>query len=211
MTGTIYVVDLDGTLLKSNSFYFFLFIVLKRLMSKKIISFFYVLYRILLRKLKLIKHIDLLNTLQFFWIDQNLSNQLFFKKKLDQYLKKNIRLDLISFIEKIKKNDDIIILSTAAAYEFSSLIFKKYKIFDKLHSTSSYGHKNQVHNKGINKVKKILNLNKNLRYNIISFTDHIDDLPLIKISTTAYLFTPVVHKINDYNLQYTKLINYNER
>lgn len=211
MKNSLYVVDLDGTLLRSNSFYFFLNSVILMLLKHNIFSFFYLIYKIFLRKFRFIKHEDMVRILQFYWSKYFSQDELsFINKKLNKYLEKNIRTELLNFLKKIKKRGDVVILSTAAASEYSSLISERYTVIDKLHATPFYKNKNWFHNKGESKVKQINLLNKNKKYKVICFTDHIDDLALIKICSVAYLFPPIVNNLKSIKTVSTKLINFYE-
>lgn len=196
MKRKLIVVDLDGTLVKDNSFHFFLTGLFRH--ALKDFSFYSVgaLTKIFsfaaLRKARICSHERLKQELQKIWVGFESRGQGYFlEKRLSSYLKKSLRMDLISYLESIKGIDDKVVLATAAPEEYVELIAKQLRVIDVVIATPSIKKDTWFHNLGQQKWDNISLLMNGQDFEIISFTDHQDDLPLLSNSNSSYLFPPL--------------------
>lgn len=186
MKNKVLVVDLDGTLFSINTFHYFLkFLILNCFKNVNVILFFKLSFILLLRGFKVISHA---------------------KMKYDVLvLIKNISdLNYNDFVNKIASNKrelsilkdtsfNIKILATAAPSCYAELIAKNenfdvclstifpkiefYKGFENIREVKKNNVLTYLASRGISEVNTFV-------------TDHIDDLPLMKISKENILINP---------------------
>jgi len=203
----VYLVDLDGTLIDSNSLNFFILTLVALLIEIKSISsiktLVEVLFIVVARKLRFCSHDALKKKLQTIWGDLVIigyEDKL--SKSLRVYLEKVLRKDLVKYLEDNKNKDDKVVLATAAPAEYVSIIVQYLPVFDSFVSTPRISEGDWFHNISINKWKSIVSSVDLNGKEVVSFTDHSDDLPLIENSQKVYLFNPLTADIDDLKKRY---------
>jgi len=202
MRKKIYVFDFDHTLITVNSFRkwtieFFLkwrktYSFRENLLST---SLFFVFY--FLRFFKVIDHKTLKFLFLKIWMKYLSSHSLELRDFVTDLLHRYGRKHLLSMIEQLP-SDAYVIISTAAPHVYAKYIHSILPRVDKVYATvmeKFYELTNFVENKGEEKVRHLYNFlrdNKMKREDVlvIFFTDHADDLPLIKISDKTFLVEP---------------------
>lgn len=186
MEKKVLVVDLDGTLYTINTFHYFLkFLVSFSILKFKIHLFVLLIWFMFLRGIRLVSHAKM----KYFILKQIESFQIDYKI-------------FVSSIEKYKRNIgelrdpkyNMKILATAAPACYANIIAKNEK-FDiclgtKVIAAESF--KPDFENKGEVKKEKVLQYLKSVGSNQVDtfITDHLDDLPLMKISSSTIVYCP---------------------
>ncbi|MGG4548001.1 hypothetical protein ABER02_09415 [Rossellomorea marisflavi] len=181
------VVDLDETFISKNTFKLWLIFLMKSLLRSGSVKYSIKLFVILIKRLfKKISHMDMKReTLKI--TNENVVNLNVdkFVFGLDKYVNKNI-LD-----KMLNDQNTYWILATAAPEIYSKKIAFTYG-FNHCISTSMVIDEQWNENIREIKLKNVLNYLKSKDTNCISavFTDHHDDLPLMRISEKVYLVNP---------------------
>lgn len=207
------IVDLDGTFVSCNSFHLWIRFIWKKSFSTlpfiaTIELNFFLLKLFLLRKCSILDHSNFKKEIQILWSKffSDYKKKLLLEKfndELDQFVSKNIHDELLALSNRSNK----IILATAAPSEYAKPFSSRYSFFHSCLSTPSANDLTWFDN--IRKKKKdcvTQTFSSDIKNSdeIILFTDHSDDLPLIYICETVYLFHPLCEEINDLRRQYTK-------
>ena len=200
MNNKVLVVDLDGTLYEGNTFYrFIIFLFIRSVTKLDVVLLFKMKLNIGLRLFRFISHARLkYNVLKA--ID---GKEVNLESFVDSLSNKTRTFNSINKSEYKYK-----ILATAAPSIYSKLIAQK-EGFDVCLATKLPKH-------GFN--KNFENLKERKRDNLIKFlsskniegvdvliTDHIDDLPLMKISNQNYVVSPskkMVRELNENKINY---------
>ena len=173
------VIDLDGTLLCTNTFkHFISFICKKSLLKWNFIKTIYFCFLVILRKTRLISSHEKLKYYilkhSFNYVDEKLMIE--FANGLFHY--ENHRL--LDLIDQYRENGYGIILSTAAPSVYADIIGKHYKIDAICSSEMPYDdnewHENVNERKKNNTLAMLNVLNMDLS---VFVTDHYDDIPLL--------------------------------
>ncbi len=173
------VVDLDGTLLNTNTFKKFITFIGKKSLSKcNIITPLYFCLLVLLRKIRLIssherfKYYILKHSTKH--IDEKLMVE--FSNELVCYENRK----LLDLIDQYREKDYALILSTAAPNVYANIIGKYYK-FDAVCS-SEMPNNDDIWKENVNEQKKRNTLallgEHNMKLSVF-ITDHYDDIPLL--------------------------------
>lgn len=173
------VVDLDGTLLCTNTFKHFISFICKKSLSEwKFKKTIYICFLVVLRRIRLISSHEKLKYYilkhSFNFVDEKLMVE--FSNKL--FLYENRRL--LDLIDRYRENGYGIILSTAAPAVYANIIGKHYK-FDAVCSSEMPNNDNVWH-ENVNELKKINTLAMLSELNMdfsVFVTDHYDDIPLL--------------------------------
>lgn len=176
------VVDLDGTYISANTFKIFMSCGLCMLFLKKeIYTLAYVLWLLLLRKLRLLSH----RTLKFkvfplFSNDENLKD-LFIRRVAPLVNQKVKRI-----IDSYRASGCRILLATAAADTYISWIWD-----GDYQGTCMTNNPDRLENRGEMKLSNVLKYvsDNNLKLQTV-ITDHSDDLPLLKQGAENILVKP---------------------
>ena len=186
MRKKVLVVDLDGTLYATNTFHQFMSYLLKSSVKNLDPIFcFQIVFFSFLRAIKIISH----SRLKFYILKKVTTrfyiDYLEFVDSIDKY-KRVITL-------QYNKDFDVKILATAAPYCYSNVIANKLN-FDACIATDFSIPKFSIEfeNARENKKKNVVDfLKKEGLVTVDLFiTDHIDDLPLIKISKMNVIINP---------------------
>jgi hypothetical protein len=180
----VLVVDLDGTLYSINTFHHFLgFIILHCIKKFKIVSFLKISSSIMLRIFKITSHskmkYEILKA-----INSSQINYTKFVTKIAKF-KKDLNVDKSEF--------DITILATAAPYCYANIIAKNenFDLCIATNFTDSNFNDEFENSKEIKKKNVMTVLMKNEIDKIDTLiTDHIDDLPLMKLSQKNMIVSP---------------------
>lgn len=176
------IVDLDGTLLKVNTFEKYVYFSLKEtLMSLKIYIVIEILFFLVIRKLRFISHTKLKYHIL---LKTNVFYDKFLLFKFVDSLLEDRNNQVIEKIHTFKKDNYFICLSTAAPFNYASIIANYFKM-DACLATPvpiSMGQKEWQENIRNNKCNNTLSFlnNNNLTFSVF-FTDHYDDIDLLKI------------------------------
>ena len=186
MKNKVLVVDLDGTLFTINTFHYFIkYLIFYSLKNFRIILLLGIIHSLTLRVLKLFSHAEMkFKILKLISQEKNIN----YKEFVDSISNKMRSLDLLkdkSFTTKI--------LATAAPSCYANIIANQNQ-FDVCLGTEFPISKFDVNFENIKEVKK-----KNVMAYLgtigidkinIFITDHLDDLPLMKISEKNIIFNP---------------------
>lgn len=193
-SGDVLVFDLDGTLVKYNTFHKLLgLILLTGLPGNLISSRLYILNLILLRKLGLIEHTELkLKTMNLLEASRKshpaaTSRKIF---KLSNSIKRNFRPELTAFIEEAKKKNVPCILATAAPIDYVEM-FGADSTFDSVIATSMKPNGSLDEARYGRKLELVLYEIDEQGWEdrrMIFFTDHADDFPLCKVADFTYWY-----------------------
>ena len=186
MNKKVLVVDLDGTLYATNTFHQFILYLLKSsVRNLDLVLCFQIVFFSFLRGIKILSH----SRFKFFILKKTAKNSngnyLKFVESIDKY-----KRDITSLYSQ---KFDLKILATAAPACYSNLIAKKIN-FDACIATetpiSDFSLK--FENAKVNKKKNVVDFLKKKGVSPIDLfiTDHIDDLPLIKISKRNIIINP---------------------
>lgn len=186
------VVDLDETLFKGNTFHIWLKFLLKEISHKEFHIKIKLLFFIFLRLVRVISHYELKK--QTLIISNSQKNKI----DLDKYLYLiDLKINKI-ILKKInnKLSNHVWILATAAPAIYSESIAQKYN-FDYCLSTSMEINDEWVENIREIKLKNVKQLIRELKINTIDelYTDHHDDIPLMKESKKIVLVNPTENSI----------------
>ena len=186
MKKKVLVVDLDGTLYSINTFHYFIWFLFKySIKNLKIELLMVIKVSTTLRGLKLISHAKM-------------------KYNILKSIKNDTKIDYNSFVQNLSENKrninlikddsfDLKILATAAPLCYSDIIAKNegfdYCIatkFPELNYTDDFENSKEI------KMQNVQNyLSENNIDNIeVLITDHIDDLPLMKLSKHNIIVNP---------------------
>lgn len=198
MKKSVLVVDLDKTLFSINTFHYYIkFLISYGLKKMKFYLVFKILIFLLLRNFKLITHAKMKYEILKNSCNKQLNIQ-HFVKSIDLY-KNNLQI--------LKQHFDLKILATAAPNNYSEIIAKQ-EMFDvciatKLPEVFYESFENNKENKKRNVLAYLKK--ENINHIDVFVTDHIDDLPLIKISKKNIIVKPNENLISILN---KNLINY---
>jgi len=206
----IYVVDLDGTLINGNSLNFFaVSLISTSLMVRNIYSLnalVKLLFTVAKRKLRLCTHDDMKQVFQRIWSGfESRGYKDILEGLVQEYLNKVLRVDVIDFIQSDKSSGDIVLLATAAPSEYVDIIVSMIPVFDGYVATPRVNDGKWFHNISENKWMSIVESFDVYNKEIISFTDHVDDLPLIENSNQVYLFLPIAAEFKALRRRYTNI------
>ena len=196
MNKKVLVVDLDGTLYKINTFHHFLrFIVISCVKNLRLVPLIEIIGFMGLRFLKISSHAKLKYNVLKVISDKNWINQSKFVKSISEY-KRNLNVEKSEF--------DITILATAAPSSYAEIIAKNEN-FGLCMATNYLGSAFHAEFENSKEVKKdtVMNyLNKSDIDKIGTLiTDHIDDLPLMKVSENVKIVQPNENLIADLKRQ----------
>lgn len=201
MNKRVLVVDLDGTLYSINTFHFFIkYLLLFGVKKLKVVLFAMIVVIVSMRLLRLISHSQM-------------------KYKILLNIKNRTDIDYKAFVDRLNKHKhslhslnkneyDIKILATAAPSCYANIIANNNN-FDYCSATNfpegrySSDFENIKEVKKIN-VMKILNDQHILKIEAI-ITDHLDDLPLMKVSNHVIIVNPsneLIKQLSGHNIQF---------
>ena len=182
----VLVVDLDGTLYATNTFRQFIkYVWIRSMMNVDIILSFQILFLILARLIRIIGHAKLKFYFLSFIANKSYIDKTDFVNSLFVY-KRNI---LASHMQKY----NLKVLATAAPETYSRIIAKEQglDVCIATKNPNSRYHK-EYENSKENKKENVLSYlkTKGLHSVDLLITDHVDDLPLIKISKRNIIVNP---------------------
>ncbi|MDH5979485.1 haloacid dehalogenase-like hydrolase [Vibrio splendidus] len=178
----IIVIDLDGTLIKKNSFPMWIFNLLKcSFFSFNLKVFLTVIFLLIKRKLNILSHKE------FKFELMSLNYPLDFDKKFALILKEHVNEKVENCL---KEMSGTIVISTAAPKNYVRFFLETLDI------NVEYFHSSYIDEFGLlfenlseNKVVSFLNSFPNSDCDIF-FTDHSEDEPMINFSKKTYLVSP---------------------
>jgi len=155
------------------------------------------------RKLRLCSHEKMKINLQEIWSGYERQGNLeTLAGYVEEYMIHSIRPELLSFLSTIKKEDDMVLLATAAPEEYVSSMVKLIHEIDDYVATPRFDSGEWFHNIGILKWKSIRGRVGQGYRQLIVFTDHQDDIPLIEHSDRVYLFPPLASRVSELQSKY---------
>jgi phosphoserine phosphatase len=182
MKPKINVIDLDGTLLNTNTFHKWMFFLLKKSFLNHPQDSLKLIYIALLRLVKQITHTQM--KYKILQISEAQHYQKYiddFVGTLDIYLNKEV-------LKFIKNDDTINILATAAPELYAKNIAKLYG-FEFCLATPSTNTKHWYENIRDNKKNSLLTLMNSMKIDKVDIviTDHHDDIPIMLLAKSVIL------------------------
>ena len=181
MQNNFIVVDLDGTLISTNSFPLWIkFLIIRSLKDYNFCCFFKVAYFIFLRKVLRIEHADFKKRLMNLNIDDE------YNIEFVNWLSRHLNGTVVKFLSEVKNP---ILLSTAApsSYARHLNLIVDFEILS-IHSTE-VSESEYFENFSNGKVVKFRKFFKDSNVSLF-LTDHFDDMPMMKISERVLLVEP---------------------
>lgn len=181
------VVDLDETFIKGNTFHLWLRFLVSKFLIKRLGFTIKILFYVFLRFIRVIKHEKLKREiLKLTILKKNEIN-------LDEFVQKVETLANKDIINKLKNKalNQIWVLATAAPSIYSEVIANRYNfdfcIATRMNIDSEW--KENIREEKFRNVKKLMD---SLHINSIDelYTDHSDDIPLMKVARETYLVNP---------------------
>lgn len=197
MKKSVIVVDLDGTLSKSNTFHAFIRYILKKsFKSLDWLWFFKILFWSGFRAFKLISHKR--------WKFQILKDCTGKKIDVEAFLY-HIHKTINKFILDEIKNYQVSILATAAPELYAISLAKKYHFTHYSATVFNQKYTFFTENKQLTKFNNVKQLLANIQNETIDLliTDHIDDKELISDAQKSWLINPdelLKRYVNNHNL-----------
>lgn len=190
------LVDLDGTLLRGNSFHMWLRHILSGGLGTVGISARWrcrllVLMATAMRAVRLIDHASWKYRLQAAW-HLAMTDSRDFRQEIDGFLavlKARIDRDLLDVIHEAQTNGAVAVMTTAAPSEYAAPLAGDLG-FDEVVTTPAFREERWCHNIGEVKCRRTLDLldeKKWLDRRRVLYTDHIDDLALIRESQEIFV------------------------
>lgn len=173
------VVDLDGTLLSTNSFkHYILFVCFKAFMLLQYNICFSIVINVIKRKIRLVSHQEMKRNILI------ISSQLYSSIDISSFINKLIRktnTSVLRLINNYRKKGYYICLSTAAPNIYAETIAKYYQFNGCCATITPIFNHDWNENIGDYKLKTTLDLFNahNIELSVV-ITDHQDDLPLLK-------------------------------
>ncbi len=191
------VLDLDGTVLSVNSFRLWVLYMMRARLPhlgwlRRFQVSFAVIARLMARKAGLIDHETLKWRLQKLWqrisSDDGGALERDFIRRLEQF----VRPELAEVLKAVAAGEIDAVLATAAAGDYAYGLGRSLG-FDHVLATSRTRGKGEPSNVGTHKRDAVLSFITRRGWQdrfLVLFTDHEDDLPLIRLSRTVYWFGP---------------------
>jgi HAD superfamily phosphoserine phosphatase-like hydrolase len=207
---TFAIFDFDKTIISKDSFRIFSFLAAKNLFEKT-----FILYYTLLCHFSFITNKEYKKyLLEKLWSglsvkDKNRLNQMLFEK-----LTALLNIKIISSLKKhLENGDNVVVLSASPEFYLVPFI---YNIDDKIRVFGSrvtqridgVDIQNLYKQKKADVAKEIISECPTIK-NVIVYTDHIDDYPLIKLASKVVLVKPkktLVKYVSDLNIPFEKFI-----
>lgn len=183
----VLLVDLDGTLLSTNTFHKYIFFIAKYYFKKNLFKTFVILFFVSARLARVISHSKLkYNLLK---LSQDLPEEIVvsFGKSLMKYKNQSVSQIIVNY-EGLK------VLASAAPEKYTKSLGEHFN-FDITLSTKNPGDNSWIENIKENKKSSLLDylnyqdLEKQFVLDVI-VTDHHDDLPLMEIFDKIILVNP---------------------
>lgn len=193
----VLVFDLDGTILSVNSFpYWVLYLIGGRIKSlgtgPRVRLALRAAWLLILRKLRKIDHAALLSGLQRAWWAIPSSATGAMVDPLQTMLLRRLRSNLRPLLQMVASDRLDAVLATAAAGEYAIGLGQRLGFRHVLATPPARGHAEYI-NGGTRKCDRVLAFLENAGWcgrPLILLTDHIDDLPLMRVSTAVCWFGP---------------------
>ncbi len=199
------VVDLDGTLLQTNTFKdYILFVGNETLRQCQFHIAILLLGWVLCRKFRLISHetmkYRILRTTQSFMIESRLQNFVF-------KIRKKQNTEVVRLCQKFKQSGYYILLSTAAPESYVRLLFSDFR-FD-AYCASPLPQRGRLWKENVREQKRNNTLALLQRENVlleVMITDHYDDLPLLRERKKRNILVAptakTIEKLSQLNINY---------
>ncbi len=191
----VLVFDLDGTILSVNSFqYWVLFLLGGRIrglgVGCRVRLAVQAAWLLILRKLRRIDHASLLSALQQAWWAIPSSATCSVVDPLQTMLLRHLRPNLRPFLQMVASDRLDAVLATAAAGEYAIGLGQRLG-FRHVLATPAVRGRTEYINGGTRKCDRVLAFLENVGWHgrpLILLTDHIDDLPLMRVSMAVCWF-----------------------
>ncbi len=173
LTGTLTVVDLDGTLVNGNTLHVFMRCSLAAMIrQKRLYTAVKFCIMAFMRKLKLVSH----RRMKFYVLAITVADDTF-RKDFVNKIKSKIRRSVIEEIERCRREGSKILLVTAAADIYVPWIWQEDYI-----ATSTFGNVAHKECRGTVKAEAVRQYaeKNSLKVHTV-ITDHLDDLPLLSL------------------------------
>ena len=181
------IIDLDGTFVSVNTFHRWIqFLLIEELKKFHFFSLLHILKIAFLRLIKQISHTQMKFRIL------KISEQHINKKQINQFvasLESYVHPDIL---HQLQDPSNKTLLATAAPLLYAKAMQKKYH-FDNVIATA-YTHKDDwkenIKEEKKNTYLKMLDTHDMHPKEVILYTDHHDDIPLMQLSDFTYLITP---------------------
>jgi phosphoserine phosphatase len=187
----VIVFDLDGTLIKMNTFNIFLIYVVKRCLSQfRLFDLVSLLMSMILRK----SH--LLTRAQFKKWVHRICQRYYAEPLFLNLCMKQVNAEVLDELMKYLSDDINKVILNTAALPYAKFLSDKLRIDNCLHSYEVGGC--WFENSGLN---KILSLNEVMELECVDvlYTDDLEDLPIIEMSESVVMVSANIHTINKLN------------
>lgn len=191
----VYLVDLDGTLLHGNSFHKWLkYIMWRRYSGVTSVCRLTTAFLCMLRAIRLIDHAHLKRGVQKSWGRQWIERLSpgFLAGPFVEILCADVRLQLLSEVQQLMNHAQaVVVLTTAAPAEYAyplgaALGFRHIVATPYGHSADWYHNLREA--KRDHTIAYLRQIGITASCPMVLFTDHIDDTPLIKLSTQTFWY-----------------------
>ena len=194
----VVVFDLDGTILRANSFpRWVLFLIVGRIPGldrrRRALLSLRTASLLLRRKLTRASHGEFLWRLQDVWRSACVRRGAAPAERFEAMLLRLVRTNMASVLELVASDRIDAVLATAAAEDYAMSLGRRLG-FRHVLATASNRRQGDPANSGAQKREQVLALLDECGWRgrpIILFTDHVDDLPLMRDSTTVYWCGPL--------------------
>lgn len=191
-TRPVYIFDLDGTLLSCNSFPAWAMHMLRgrvphRGRRRQAATALAVARLLMRRKLGRLRHAALKQRLQAVWRSATLGDAGAHAMRLSDVLERYLRPNMADVLRQVRTGQVDAVLATAAAGEYAHALGRRLGFSDVLASDGGSD------NLGEEKCRRVLAFLAERNWSVrprIVFTDHVDDLPLMRASDLVCWFGP---------------------
>ena len=188
----VYIFDLDGTLLSRNSFPLWAMHMLRgrvphRGRARQAATSLAVARLLLQRKLGRLRHAALKQRLQAVWQDATAGDDGDHAARLGDSLARHVRLNMGEMLRQVRAHEVDAVLATAAAGEYAHALGHRLG-FDAILASEAGSD-----NLGEEKCRRVLEFLAERNWSVrprIVFTDHLDDLPLMRACDAVCWFGP---------------------
>lgn len=181
----VLLVDLDGTLLNTNTFHKYIYFIARHYSKTNILKALYILFFTFFRLIKIISHSQLKYKLLKVSEDLPGESAFSFGQSLLKYKNERVLDIMINY-------DGLKILASAAPEKYAKTVGESFR-FDKTLSTKCPGEGRWVENIRENKKRALENFmaTRSAGYVLdVLVTDHHDDLPLMEVFNRVVLINP---------------------
>ena len=187
MDKTLLIIDLDGTFVSVNTFHKWMrFLFIEELKRLHFVSLFQILKIAFLRLMKKISHTQM----KFHILE--ISEQYINKRQINHFVDTLESYVNPHILHQLQDTSNKTLLATAAPLLYAQAIQKKYHFDNVIATAYTYEDdwKENIKEEKKNTYLKMLDTHDMHPKDVILYTDHYDDIPLMKLSDFTYLVQP---------------------